>query len=1320
MNSATCPYRGLAPYREEDQPYFFGRTREREIIISNLYAAPLTIFYGASGVGKSSVILAGVVPQLADKSDLAVIVFRDWQLPDFGVRLKNAIWAAASRHNPEIPPVDENLPLDVYLARVLEGFEGTVFLILDQFEEYFVYDTADFDAELARAINSRDLEANFLLSLREDGLSRLDRLRHRIPNLLTNLLRLDHLTPDAARQAILRPICVYNRNAKTAGHSRVFPEKALVAAILDEVRTGRVSIGDARAPQSAVPNAKTASGRIETPFLQIVLVRLWEAEKENESSALRLTTFRDQLGGAERIVGSHLDQCLTGLTERQREVATRALRYLVTPSRTKIALSAADLAQFVESPRDEVDEVCKKLADPDSRVLSPVADSRPGAETRYELYHDTLAPAVLDWVRRAEAAEVDRKRQIADEQQRQRESYQQLRRWLMVVGFACIAALVASAVAFSERGRARKAAMRETEARRAAEQQLAIAEANQLAAASAEALRNDPELALLLALEAERVGPTNLLVPESNNALRRAMGAMNLRRRVELPGGVNISAATFSPDSRWLVAGDENGLVGLWDLHSPDHQPAKTWQGARGAVEFLEFTGSAGRILSLGEAGAIALWNQNGEAVRRVPPPRPNGDSLTMAAAPNGLWAAVSRSDQSLEFWDLERPSAPIQKPLAGPRDPVLRLEFSPDNQWLLGATDEAENSIYLWRTDEIVRNTAAAAAAFRKLEVTNGILSRVRFSPDSKRVVAAAGSQLVLWSLATNTPPVHVETGAPVLDARITANGSRCFTAGQDYRAIIWQKVASTPGNSTWTRAQELRHLGAVIALDVSSDDALLATASTDQSVRVWEVGTGNLVAELRGHTRPVSSVLFSRDNHWLLSWAEGEPPRIWKWSGGYVEESSRIAAFSGSLTAMALSEKGGWLAAGDENGQIQVFRRAAGTNALTQVGIQVVNYNPVRQLFFTRDETFLLGRSGQALPLTWQLEPFRAAAIQPSLGKSVGWRGSTDMDLEPGGRRLAIAFREGAIGIYDPANDDLLRTHRLVNPDDNSDISAVRWIAPDWIIAATTTTTNSRAPLSDREQDRAGRANLAIQASYLPAENARAGMGRRPLSIPRNSTLQIWNWRENKLLSGPSTDRILQLQVSPDGESLVTTHDADDNLQVWHLGSNRSAFSSDLRPVSTVGGGTSQVSVVRFSPDSQWLAAGYSDGQLLLQPKWKDGSKEPGLNRGLLANVIAALDFSADSKRLLVAGGNVIKVVSIPDLNDVATLPSPGGIVTSVRFTPKQGEILVGTSSGALVLMTYLAAEDGPELRALARRRVTRELTSAERAAFVPASAQ
>lgn len=113
-----CPYKGLQPYTEGDRAFFFGRTRDEQIIISNLYAAQLTVFYGASGVGKSSVLLAGVVPLLKKEPNLTVTVFRNWQAQNFLAQLKQCALEAVNASTDNRIDLDLSLPLDEFLSQL--------------------------------------------------------------------------------------------------------------------------------------------------------------------------------------------------------------------------------------------------------------------------------------------------------------------------------------------------------------------------------------------------------------------------------------------------------------------------------------------------------------------------------------------------------------------------------------------------------------------------------------------------------------------------------------------------------------------------------------------------------------------------------------------------------------------------------------------------------------------------------------------------------------------------------------------------------------------------------------------------------------------------------------------------------------------------------------------------------------------------------------------------------------------------------------------------------------------------------------------------
>src|SRR5215210_2416014 len=127
---AFCPYKGLQPYTEADRAFFFGRERDAAIIISNIYAAPLTILYGESGVGKSSVLLAGAVPELRETPRVAVGVFRNWQDAGFVAGLKTEVLRAVSESTGKQVSIDTELPLDEFLSKASRALRGPIFLIL--------------------------------------------------------------------------------------------------------------------------------------------------------------------------------------------------------------------------------------------------------------------------------------------------------------------------------------------------------------------------------------------------------------------------------------------------------------------------------------------------------------------------------------------------------------------------------------------------------------------------------------------------------------------------------------------------------------------------------------------------------------------------------------------------------------------------------------------------------------------------------------------------------------------------------------------------------------------------------------------------------------------------------------------------------------------------------------------------------------------------------------------------------------------------------------------------------------------------------------
>jgi CHASE2 domain-containing sensor protein len=417
VSTTDGPYVGLDYFVEDDAGRFFGRDGERKRIIGNLRASRLTLLYAESGVGKTSLLRAGVSARIRELAARSIaergsahyvpVVFSSWRTdPTIGLieAIENAVRPLLGDDEELVLPREA---LEDAIDRASKALDATPLLILDQFEEHFLYapDGDDaFDDDLARCINRRDLRANFLISVREDAYSQIGpRFKARIPDVYGNFLHLDFLDESAARKAVVEPIRAFNDGLE-AGAPRFEVEPALVDAVLDQVRRGRVTIGDRAGPDVDA----TGPARVETAYLQLVMKRLWDEELAAGSKRLRLETL-DRLGGADTIVRGHLDEVLAKLPGDQRDAAAAAFRFLVTSSGRKIALSSEELREFSDADVAALEPALEHLER--ERILRPIPSEERDGVARHEIYHDVLAAPIIDWRRR----HVDELRRVATE-----------------------------------------------------------------------------------------------------------------------------------------------------------------------------------------------------------------------------------------------------------------------------------------------------------------------------------------------------------------------------------------------------------------------------------------------------------------------------------------------------------------------------------------------------------------------------------------------------------------------------------------------------------------------------------------------------------------------------------------------------------------------------------------------------------------------------------------------------------------------------------------------------------------------------------------
>jgi WD40 repeat protein len=843
-----CPYKGLQPYTEGDRKYFFGRTRDIGIIISNLYAASITVFYGASGVGKSSVLLAGVVPQLREEPHNAVVVvFNKWQVDDFVGELKDAIAKQSGQTS-----IDRSLPLNKFLEETQRAVDLPFFLICDQFEEYFLYHppspAADaFESAFARAINSRSCQVNFMLSMREDALSKLDRFQGRVPTMLNNMLRLNHLDAESAREAITKPIEQYNVEGRE--HAPISIEPGLVEAVLQDLTT--VKVASSQLGQGEVSaQAGVDDAPIETPFLQMVLTRLWDEETSRDSHTLGCETF-EKLGRASQIALTHLDTTMTRLSEAERSTAGDILRYLVTPSGSKIAQEVGALAAWSELPETEIQNILNRLSAPDVRILKIV--QTPRQPPRYEIFHDVLARAILDWRARYVQQQklLESQRQLEAERAAAAERLQKQTARTKRLRYVIAGLLLIGVVIIYLGIKALQARF--------------LAHARELAAYSKSQVNIDPEVSLLLAIEAVKQKQTSRSISALKEALQNSRvtavlddGHNHAVRGISFsPDGLYVATASwdttaavweratgklvsklsgmnkevngvsFSNDGRYLVTASLDGYARIWeDWRTPSPRVVATMADGK-EIWTANFSPDGNYLVTGGVSGKVIVWDWRNHAKKA---------ELTFGPAPTSARAPVSAAAESLPT---ASPDPMVAIPSSSPQPSTSRIiivfkaMFGPDGERVVAVGKWTGVMLWKWKEEVGPANPI-------KLGSHADAVYDVAFSPDGKYVVTGSkDTTAVVWSLEAQENRRRATLNLLpniVRGVGFTPDGKFVVTGGDDGVARMWDWQSARKGEDKSDSTTELHgHKDIVFCVAVSRDGQFIGTGSEDHAARIW-----------------------------------------------------------------------------------------------------------------------------------------------------------------------------------------------------------------------------------------------------------------------------------------------------------------------------------------------------------------------------------------------------------------------------------------------------------------------------------------------------
>ena len=234
---------------------------------------------------------------------------------------------------------------------------------------------------------------------------------------------------------------------------------------------------------------------------------------------------------------------------------------------------------------------------------------------------------------------------------------------------------------------------------------------------------------------------------------------------------------------------------------------------------------------------------------------------------------------------------------------------------------------LYSRKSPRFVFSTCAALVAILSLGMTTvfaqlrghgGLVRALAISSDGQTAISGSfDSTAIRWSLTRNVAEQVLRFHADAVNAVVLFKDGRAATAGADGRIAIW-----TPGNARPDAVLE-GHTAPIAALAVSPDGATLASASWDQTVRLWPL-VGGVPRVLDGHTQNVNGVAFAQDGLTLVSVSYDQSVRIWSLSEQSVPT---VVAMPSPLNAVAVANDGE-IAAGGADGKLY-FLTGAGVSA-------------------------------------------------------------------------------------------------------------------------------------------------------------------------------------------------------------------------------------------------------------------------------------------------------------------------------------------------------------------------------------------------------
>ena len=1131
-----CPYPGMVPFKPEDSDRFFGRQREVNDLIQHLRLYPFLAVIGASGSGKSSLVFAGLIPQLQKTHLLGK---EKWQ-----------IYSMRPGTTP-ITTLTATLGCDLTSAEAITTkfkLSQKSLLVIDQFEEIFTLspqDVTPFQEILLNLYKQPNfyvvltVRADFYPQLMESTCFWREIKAHRY-----EVLPLDQM---GLQEAILKP----------AEQAKVFIEGTLLERL--------------------ITTAAKEPGVL--PLLQETLVLLWE-KIERRYLPLRayealvlsyynaVSTTNNKLIGIQVALAQRADAAIADLTDEQQIIARRVFLRLIQFGEGRADTRRQESVEALKARGDNdqiFEETLRYLADRRLLTLSGKEDKTRKVDISHEILISSW-PQLQDWIIQRREAEQTRRRLIAKVKEWERlgkgkggllDEFEivEAQRWLdssdaeeLGSDDKLLALTEVSKTAIeSEQRREIEAQERELALIRERLEQEKIANENKQKAlkaeksknrvlaislvlamgltatavnqaiksriktidalsSSAESLFNNHQKldALINAVKAGRLLKNTPLVPLDSRintitVLRKVIDESLIINRLE--GHTDwVSSISFSPDEQMIASSSADNKIMLWDGQGVY---IKTLSGHDDKIYRVTFNPYDGQTLASASADkTVKIWSSNGELLHTL---KGHTDQVSdVAFSPNGQIIVSSSSDKTVKIWTA---TGELKKTLKRHTLPVQSVIFSRKGD--IFASCSEDKTIKIWDTQGTLRQSIP----------TNEIIYSISFSPDGQTIASVGTDKTIkLWNLKGKLrktfPMKHQDI---ILAVSFSPDGKKIASASVDGTVNIW-----TSEGALLKRLQG--HTDQVVSLSFNPSGTKLASTSRDKTVLIWNL-MANSPTILKGHEDIISNVAFSHNGKMIVSASKDKTIKLWTPQGELLKTLKGHQDF----VRMALfSPNDKLIASASQDGTVKLWN---------------VNDGKIRQ----------------TLPQDSKLDKFMSISFSPD------------------GHKLVAASVNNVVKLWNLKNSKISQ-----NFPHNDKVWSVTFSPNNNLFASSTVDREIKIWRTDGtlvESIQDAHTQDITRVTFSPD-------GRMIASASKDGDIKIWKADGTSIntLKGHK-DWVLDVQFSPDGQ-IIASASSDNTIKLWNLKGELLATLPDKNDIFTVA----------FSPDGQLLASGGFDKTVTL----------------------------------------------------------------------------------------------------------------------------